>query len=104
MIPRTQRCAHRNGFARSECCADFNHMFRVSRIDSVDGSVCHHWSIRSWRINIDGVSQIVGLPSVDEPDYDVVSKVIEDTGAQVHSVDQVACGEYIVEDMPTPQD
>ena len=37
-------------------------------------------------------------------DYDAVSKVIEDTGAQVHSVDQVACGEYIVEDMPTPQD
>jgi hypothetical protein len=36
--------------------------------------------------------------------YDAVTEVIEDTGARVHSVDQVACGEHIVEDVPTPQD
>ena len=37
-------------------------------------------------------------------DYDSVESVIEDTGGSVHSIDQVACGEYIVEDAPTPQD
>lgn len=37
-------------------------------------------------------------------EYDAVTAVIEDTGARVHSVDQVACGEYIVEDTPTAMD
>ena len=40
----------------------------------------------------------------DDINYDAVTTIIEDTGASVHSVDQVACGEYIVEDKPTPQD
>ncbi len=40
----------------------------------------------------------------DDIDYDAVSEVIEDTGARIHSVDQVACGQRIVEDMPTAQD
>ena len=40
----------------------------------------------------------------DDIDYDEVTAVIEDTGATVHSVDQVACGDRIVEDAPTPQD
>ena len=40
----------------------------------------------------------------DDIDYDEVTTVIEDTGATVHSVDQVACGDRIVEDAPTPQD
>lgn len=37
-------------------------------------------------------------------DYDAVEAIIEDAGGTIHSVDQVACGEYIVEDVPTPQD
>jgi hypothetical protein len=40
----------------------------------------------------------------EDIDYDAVAEVIENTGARVHSVDQVACGEHIVEDIPTPQD
>jgi hypothetical protein len=40
----------------------------------------------------------------DDIDFDAVSAVIEDTGGRVHSVDQVACGEYIVEDIPTAMD
>ena len=36
--------------------------------------------------------------------YDTVTEVLEETGASIHSVDQVACGEYIVEDKQTPQD
>ncbi|MFH5802047.1 DUF211 domain-containing protein [Haladaptatus sp. CMAA 1911] len=37
-------------------------------------------------------------------DYDAVKAIIEDAGGTIHSVDQVVCGEYIVEDSPTPQD
>jgi hypothetical protein len=37
-------------------------------------------------------------------DYDAVEALVEDAGGSVHSVDQVACGEYIVEDAPTQQD
>ena len=40
----------------------------------------------------------------DNIDYDTVTRVIEDTGATVHSVDQVACGDRMVEETPTPQD
>jgi hypothetical protein len=40
----------------------------------------------------------------DDIDYDTVTRVIEDTGATVHSVDQVACGDRMVEETPTPQD
>ena len=40
----------------------------------------------------------------EDIDFEAVTETIEDTGGQVHSVDQVACGEYIVDDMPTPQD
>lgn len=37
-------------------------------------------------------------------EYEDVESIIRDTGGSIHSVDQVACGEYIVEDSPTPQD
>lgn len=36
--------------------------------------------------------------------YDDVVTIIEDAGGTIHSVDQVVCGERIVEDAPTPQD
>jgi hypothetical protein len=37
-------------------------------------------------------------------EYDAVEAIIEDAGGTIHSVDQVVCGEYIVDDTPTPQD
>lgn len=40
----------------------------------------------------------------DAIEYANVEAVIEDTGGTIHSVDQVVCGEHIVEDAPTPQD
>ncbi|WP_313692151.1 DUF211 domain-containing protein [Halorarum halobium] len=40
----------------------------------------------------------------EEIKYDDVKTIIEDAGGTIHSVDQVVCGEYIVEDAPTPQD
>lgn len=40
----------------------------------------------------------------DAIDYDDVEAIIEDSGGTIHSVDQVACGEFIVENSPTLQD
>lgn len=37
-------------------------------------------------------------------EYDEVEAIIEDAGGTIHSVDQVVCGEYIIEDTPSPQD
>jgi hypothetical protein len=37
-------------------------------------------------------------------DYRTVESTIEDLGGTVHSVDQAACGEHVVERRPTPQD
>ena len=36
--------------------------------------------------------------------FEEITEAIEALGAAVHSVDQVAAGEYIVEDRDTPQD
>jgi hypothetical protein len=40
----------------------------------------------------------------DAIEYDEVEAVIEDAGGSIHSVDQVVCGEDLIEDTPTPQD
>jgi hypothetical protein len=37
-------------------------------------------------------------------EYDGMAQTIERLGGTVHSIDEVACGEYIVEDRQTPQD
>ena len=37
-------------------------------------------------------------------DYDLVERTVEDLGASVHSVDQVVCGEQMVEESETAQD
>ncbi|MFC7229878.1 DUF211 domain-containing protein [Salinirubellus salinus] len=37
-------------------------------------------------------------------EYDEVEAAVENLGGTVHSVDEVACGEYVVEDRPTQQD
>jgi hypothetical protein len=36
--------------------------------------------------------------------YDALSEVIVDLGGTIHSIDEVACGEYLVEESRTPQD
>jgi hypothetical protein len=35
---------------------------------------------------------------------DAVEETVEHLGGTVHSIDEVACGEYVVEDRQTPQD
>jgi hypothetical protein len=36
--------------------------------------------------------------------FGAVEEAVEDLGGTVHSVDEVACGEYVVADRRTPQD
>jgi len=37
-------------------------------------------------------------------DVERIEAAVEQQGGSVHSIDEVACGEYVVEDRPTPQD
>lgn len=40
----------------------------------------------------------------DDVDYDAVTDAIQDLGGSVHSVDEVACGDRLVEESATSQD
>ncbi len=40
----------------------------------------------------------------EDVDFEAVEATVENLGGTVHSVDQVACGEYAVDDHPTLQD
>jgi hypothetical protein len=70
----------------------------VTEIDSVGGVNASllemDEEVRNIKLTIEG----------EDIDYDAVTAKIEETGAQVHSLDRVACGSHIVDDMPTPQD
>lgn len=71
---------------------------QVAEVESVAG-------VNATLIELDREVQNVKLTVEGESvDYDAVEAAIEDAGGSVHSVDQIACGEYIVEDAPTPQD
>ncbi|MFC6824997.1 DUF211 domain-containing protein [Halopelagius fulvigenes] len=71
---------------------------QVAEADSVAG-------VNSTLIELDKKVQNLKLTIEGEAiDYDAVEAIVEDLGGTIHSVDQVACGEYIVEDAPTPQD
>ncbi|WP_135854209.1 DUF211 domain-containing protein [Halorussus salinus] len=40
----------------------------------------------------------------EEVSPEQLESAIEDIGGSLHSVDEVSCGEYVVEERPTPQD
>ncbi|MDY6769199.1 MAG: DUF211 domain-containing protein [Candidatus Nanohaloarchaea archaeon] len=40
----------------------------------------------------------------DDIDYDAVEQEVEDMGGSVHSIDEIVCGEEMVEESKTPQD
>jgi len=40
----------------------------------------------------------------EDVDFEAIEATVENLGGTVHSVDQVACGEYAVDDRPTLQD
>ena len=71
---------------------------RVAEAESVAG-------VNATLIELDREVQNVKLTIEGEGvDYDDVEAIIEDAGGTIHSVDQVVCGDYVVEDAPTPQD
>ncbi|MFB6294184.1 MAG: DUF211 domain-containing protein [Candidatus Nanohaloarchaea archaeon] len=40
----------------------------------------------------------------DDIDYDAVRDVVEELGGSIHSVDEIVCGDRVVETSETPQD
>lgn len=71
---------------------------RVSEVDGVEG-------VNTTLLELDQEVQNVKV-TLEGPDldYDRVEDAVEGIGGTVHSVDEVACGEYVVESRPTPQD
>jgi hypothetical protein len=71
---------------------------RVAEAESVEG-------ITSSLIELDQEVQNVKLTFEGaDIDYATIEAVIENLGGTVHSVDQVACGDYVVTDRRTLQD
>jgi hypothetical protein len=71
---------------------------RVSDVESVAG-------VNATLIELDQEVQNVKLTFEGEAlAYDPVEERVEQLGATVHSVDQVVCGDSVVEDRPTLQD
>jgi len=70
----------------------------LSGVESVDG-------ISASLIELDQEVQNVKLTVEGDPlDYEAIEEAVESLGGTVHSVDQVAFGEYVVEDRRTLQD
>ncbi|WP_257299099.1 DUF211 domain-containing protein [Haloarchaeobius sp. FL176] len=70
----------------------------LSELDGVEG-------VTSSLVELDKEVQNVKLTFEGEAvDFGVVEETVETLGGTVHSVDEVACGERVVEDRRTPQD
>ena len=50
------------------------------------------------------VQNVTAAVEGEDLDFDAVDEAIRELGGTVHSVDQAACGAYVVEERPTPQD
>ena len=71
---------------------------RLGETDGVEG-------VNTTLIELDKEVQNVKITlEGDDLDYGAIEGTIEALGGTVHSVDEVACGEYVVEHRPTPQD
>lgn len=71
---------------------------QLSAVDGVE-------ALSSSLVEIDREVDNVKL-TFEGPDLDAaqIEAAVEREGGSVHSVDEVVCGEYVVEDRPTPQD
>ena len=71
---------------------------RVAEVESVDGVTASlielDQEVQNIKITVEGA----GL------DYDAIEAAIDSLGGTVHSIDQVAYGEHVVEERRTPQD
>ena len=71
---------------------------RVGDIEGVEG-------VSASLIELDNEVQNVKLTFEGETlDFDDIEATVDRLGGTIHSVDQVACGERVVEDRPTHQD
>jgi hypothetical protein len=71
---------------------------RLAEIDSVAG-------VTASLIELDQEVQNVKITAEGEAvDFDEIDAAVADLGGTVHSVDEVACGEYVVDDRRTLQD
>ena len=71
---------------------------RVGDVKGVDG-------VNASLVELDNEVQNVKLTFEGEAlTFEAIEATVERLGGTVHSVDQVACGERIVEDRPTHQD
>lgn len=71
---------------------------RVAEIESVEG-------VTSSLIELDQEVQNVKLTfEGDDLDFATIEETVENLGGSIHSVDQVACGDYVVTDRRTLQD
>lgn len=71
---------------------------RIGSTDHVTAATAslieHDQEVQNVKLTVEG----------DDLDYDTIEAVVGELGGTVHSVDQVACGERVVEDRPTLQD
>jgi hypothetical protein len=70
----------------------------LSELDSVEGAST---SLVELDQEVQNVKFTVEGPDLD---YDAVEATVENLGGTVHSVDEVACGDVVVEERPTHQD
>ncbi|GAA0669007.1 DUF211 domain-containing protein [Natronoarchaeum mannanilyticum] len=67
----------------------------VERVDAVSASLIElDQEVQNVKLTIEG----------EDLRYEAVEAAIGELGGTVHSVDQAAYGEYVVEEQPTPQD
>jgi len=70
----------------------------LSDLDSVEGASASlvelDKEVQNVKVTLEG----------EDLDFDGVESAVEDLSGTIHSVDEVACGDYVVEDRPTPQD
>lgn len=70
----------------------------LSHLDGVEGANVIIYEIDQ---QVENVKVIVAGSSIN---FESIQKKLEELGATIHSVDEVAAGKIIVEEVPTPQD
>ena len=71
---------------------------RVADLDGIEG-------VNATLIELDRDVQNVKLTVEGEGiDFTAVEETIEDMGGSLHSIDQVVCGDRLIEEVRTPQD
>jgi hypothetical protein len=71
------------------------HVTETERVDAATASLIElDKEVQNVKITVEG----------EDLDYGSIEEAVDDLGGTVHSIDQVACGEYVVEEQRTLQD